>query len=236
VKTGLFFLLVACGHDSGHTPADSQAGDAITLDSSNATIDASPDAPACAQGCNAPPAPTCADPMTLATADAAGTCDQGSCTYAVTTSTCAFGCAAGACKPDPCANVTCDTPPSPTCSSTSTLVSYGAGTCSAGTCHYASTPQTCAAGCLGSACVGPATNACGVCDRDWQCNAALDHWSSFYDSGGLGCRDDRTGTTLRCNGSLDNNPDNSWMKTTWGMELIFGGVLGTHYVDCYPAT
>jgi hypothetical protein len=138
--------------------------------------------------------------------------------------------------PDPCAGVTCTTPPGPTCTNTATLVTYAStGTCSAGTCHYAATTQTCTQGCDVDACVTSATDACGVCDRDWQCDAALDHWSSFYDSDGLGCRDDRTGTTLRCNGSLDNDPDDSWMTTSWGMELLFGGVLGTHEVDCYPA-
>ena len=138
--------------------------------------------------------------------------------------------------PDPCAGVTCTTPPGPTCTSTTTLVTYAStGTCTAGTCHYATTTQTCTQGCDVDGCVTSATDACGVCDRDWQCDAALDHWTSFYDSDGLGCRDDRTGTTLRCNGSLDNNPDDSWMTTSWGMELLFGGVLGTHEVDCYPA-
>lgn len=137
--------------------------------------------------------------------------------------------------PDPCAGVTCTTPPAPTCSDAATLVTYAStGTCTAGTCQYAATTQACAQGCDGDACVSPATDACGVCDRDWQCDAALDPWSSFYDADGLGCRDDRTGTTLRCDGSLDNDPDDSWMTTSWGMELLFGGVLGTHEVDCYP--
>ena len=137
--------------------------------------------------------------------------------------------------PDPCAGVTCTTPPAAACTDAQTLVTYAAtGTCNAGTCNYAPSSQACDHGCYGSACVGAATNACGVCDRDWQCDAALDHWSSFYDSDGLGCMDDRTGTVLRCDGSLDNDPDDSWMKTTWGMELLFGGVLGTHEVDCYP--
>jgi hypothetical protein len=138
--------------------------------------------------------------------------------------------------PDPCAGVTCTTPPAAACSNLATLVTYAStGTCSAGTCQYAATMQTCTNGCDVSTCVGAATNACGVCDRDWQCDAALDHWSSFYDSDGLGCRDDRTGTTLRCNGSLDNDPDDSWTTTSWGMELVFGGVLGTHIVECDPA-
>jgi hypothetical protein len=236
VRTVFLLLLVACGHDHGHAPADSGASgaDAVVPD---ATVDATGDAaPTCTQACDSPPPPACADPMTLATSAPAGTCDHGSCTYAVTTSPCAFGCAAGACKPDPCANITCNAPPPPTCSNTATLVTYGAGTCSAGTCHYATTSQTCASGCFGTACVGATTNACGVCDRDWQCDAALDHWSSFYDSQGLSCVDDRTGTSLRCNGSLDNDPDDSWIKTTWGMQLIFGGVLGIHDVDCYPAS
>ena len=135
--------------------------------------------------------------------------------------------------PDPCAGVMCNTPPQATCSNTTTLISYSAtGTCSNGTCSYASTMQTCASGCDGDACVTSATDACGVCDRMWQCDAGLDQWSSIYDSSGLGCEDQRTGTTLRCDGDMDGG--GTWATTSFGMALYFPGLQGSVEVDCYP--
>jgi len=85
------------------------------------------------------------------------------------------------------------------------------------------------------------TDACGVCDRYWQCDAGLDHWTSITDSSGPGCADDRTGTTLRCNGQIDNPSEDSydqgtWNTTSYGMALTFGGINGfpSTEVDCYP--
>jgi len=87
------------------------------------------------------------------------------------------------------------------------------------------------------------TDACGVCDRVWQCDAGLDHWTSIDDSSGLGCADDRTGTTLRCNGQIDNPGEDSydqgtWSVTSYGMALVFGGINGfpSTEVDCYPGS
>ena len=135
-------------------------------------------------------------------------------------------------------------PPATTCKDSATLVTYASpGTCNPGTgaCSYAATPQTCTMGCFGQACVTSATDACGVCDRDWQCDAALDLWSSSADSSGLGCTDTRTGTTLRCNGQIDNPSQDSYGQGTWvttssGMVLTFGGINGFPSTDvtCTP--
>jgi hypothetical protein len=146
--------------------------------------------------------------------------------------------------PDLCAGVTCDTPPPPTCSTTSTtmLVTYSAtGTCSAGVCSYTSMIQTCAMGCNVDACVTSATDACGVCDRLWQCNPQLppDQWSSIYDSSGLGCEDQSNQIVLRCNGEVDDLGDDmygvaTWNTTSFGMALIFPSFDGSVEIDCDP--
>jgi hypothetical protein len=146
-----------------------------------------------------------------------------------------------AAQADPCAGVTCDSPPAATCSDSATLVTYSAGTCSAGSCSYSPATQACASGCYAGACVGAGTDACGMCDRVWQCDAGVDAWSSIYDSSGLGCADERTGTTVRCDGTF-GNPDEddydqgTWSTTSYGFELTFVGINGFPdvEVDCYP--
>jgi hypothetical protein len=47
--------------------------------------------------CDDPPAPICVSPTTLRTSSAGGTCGGSACTYAYTDTTCATGCAGGAC-------------------------------------------------------------------------------------------------------------------------------------------
>ena len=47
------------------------------------------------------------------------------------------------------------TPPASTCISTTTLRTYGAASCSAGACSFASTDAVCPAGCSAGACTGP---------------------------------------------------------------------------------
>ncbi|MCA9671731.1 MAG: hypothetical protein KC503_39300 [Myxococcales bacterium] len=82
--------------------------------------------------CNTPPSNTCKDANTLTVFTAPGSCNsQGSCAYASADVTCPFGCdgATGTCKGDPCATVTCDSPPNTQCYSTP-------GICSGGNCTY----------------------------------------------------------------------------------------------------
>src|SRR5690606_1681627 len=74
---------------------------------------------------------------------------------------CAHGCEAGACNADPCAGVSCNTPPEAAClADGTTLVSFApAGVCEADAgCSYERNEQSCAFGCADGAC-----NA-GVCD------------------------------------------------------------------------
>ena len=199
--------------------------------------------PCAAVTCASPPAASCADANTLTTYAATGTCAQGACAYTPTTSTCPFGCANGTCASDPCAGVVCNQAPASICSTIfpNTLDTYGAGTCSHGTCTYAPTMQTCDFGCYGNACVTAATDACGICDRMWQCDAGLDNWVSIADSNGLGCADLRTGTTAWCNGTFGNPSMDMWSQGTWsrstvGFNLLFVGTegFGDVEVDCYP--
>ena len=105
--------------------------------------------------CSAPPPATCVDDTTLRSYDPAGTCSDGACSYVSRDTTCAQGCADGACVGDPCAGVTCSAPPSPTCVDADDLRTYASsGTCSDGACSYDSSTITCQFGCAGGACVG----------------------------------------------------------------------------------
>jgi hypothetical protein len=65
---------------------------------------------------------------------------------------CAFGCSGGACNPDPCQGVTCNTPPDDVCLNGTTLRDYNAtGTCSGGSCSYGYNDVTCSYGCTSQA-------------------------------------------------------------------------------------
>lgn len=79
--------------------------------------------------CDAAPANVCISGSQLKAYDQVGSCNGGLCTYASQIIDCgAGGCANGACVTDPCANVTCDSPPSGCFASP--------GTCVNGSCTY----------------------------------------------------------------------------------------------------
>ena len=103
--------------------------------------------------CNAAPPPTCVGSASLRTYASSGSCNNGACTYSHTDSACANGCEAGACKVDPCAGVTCNKPPAPTCLNAATLRTPSAsGQCLVGECKYGSVDTVCASGCEAGAC------------------------------------------------------------------------------------
>lgn len=115
--------------------------------------------------CNAPPASVCRDATTLRRFVAPGTCAGGGCTYRAVEETCAIGCSAGACASDPCAGVTCASPPAPTCADGATLRTFvSPGRCAAGSCVYDASTRPCGGGCAAGACVAPT---CGgaTCDQ-----------------------------------------------------------------------
>ncbi|MDP3236177.1 MAG: hypothetical protein Q8N26_25535 [Myxococcales bacterium] len=96
--------------------------------------------------CNTPPAALCLNATTRRTFSAAGTCSGGACSYAPTDTPCTFGCnaASNQCNPDPCASVSCNSPPAADCFNSTTRRTYSAmGTCSGGTCSYAAQTFAC---------------------------------------------------------------------------------------------
>ncbi|HEY5376278.1 MAG TPA: SUMF1/EgtB/PvdO family nonheme iron enzyme [Polyangiaceae bacterium] len=146
--------------------------------------------------CTSPLAASCtgADGNTLTTFASNGTCSAGSCSYAPTNKTCPFGCANGACKPDPCAGVTCTTPPAAVCKTSAKATTYSAtGTCSAGTCSYAPTDTGCESN---KACAG--AGVCSVCKADSSCGASC----AACGTGTPKCKD--LGTTSQCVGCLSD--------------------------------
>ncbi len=65
--------------------------------------------------CDTPPSSFCADVDTLTVYDTPGTCTDGICDYTTHTEACEFGCADGACNPNPCDGVSCNEPPANVC-------------------------------------------------------------------------------------------------------------------------
>ncbi|MEO8874465.1 MAG: hypothetical protein ABI461_02670 [Polyangiaceae bacterium] len=72
-------------------------------------------------------------------------------------------------------------------------------------------------------------NACGICDRDWQCDAARDTWVS---DGTSACVDSRTGTTLSCDGTMLHG--GTWSGDSTGLVLGFDSFGSTVNVYCTP--
>ncbi len=106
--------------------------------------------------CDAPPVQRCQDASTLRTF-ATGACDSesGACRYPSTDLPCAFGCQGTVCRGDPCAGVSCTTPPAPLCLDPKTVRSYAqSGTCTAAQsqCVYEPTDAPCPSGCSEGRC------------------------------------------------------------------------------------
>ncbi len=115
-------------------------------------------------------------------------CTAGTCAYSTQDVTCANGCSNGQCQGDPCAGVSCNAPPPPTCANATTQrVFTDGGTCSAGDCGgypfqdvgcNSPPPASCTGGVLtthsatgacsqGSCSYAPSTSSC-----TFGCNAA----------------------------------------------------------------
>lgn len=177
--------------------------------------------------CNTPPASYCADASTLTVYDAPGTCSgSGACSYTTHNAFCSFGCGSGACSGNPCAGVTCTTPPANYCVSASTVRSYaGSGTCSGGTCSYTYSDTSCPYGCANGVCLNCVNDvdcgsgkwcsggSCVTCNSDQHCGAACSNCttSSGVCSGGTTCVqctiDSQCGAGRYCNGGTCANCD-----------------------------
>jgi hypothetical protein len=135
--------------------------------------------------CNSPPANFCSDSANLQAYDLPGTCTNGACAYTNHEEFCLYGCVLGACEGDPCQGVTCSTPPAKYCAGPNTLRTFaGPGTCTAGSCSYASSDSTCPFGCLNGVCKDCAVQSdcatgswcnsgtCTMCNTDLHCGSA----------------------------------------------------------------
>ncbi len=127
--------------------------------------------------CRSPPVSACVDSKTLKRFNSLGTCTEstGACQYESTLVTCEQGCVDGACRANPCAGLSCTTPPSAQCRDGVTRTVYAnPGVCGAsGACDYGATDVACDAGtsCQGGACIADsascnASNCAGCCVND----------------------------------------------------------------------
>jgi hypothetical protein len=186
--------------------------------------------------CTTPRAPVCLDATRLQTYDNPGVCNGGRCVYTQQTITCGSGgCAGNACQTDPCANVTCNTPPS---------VCYdAAGTCSQGSCSYPANRAACNDNdactdgdtCSGGVCSGvpklcntpePDTcrdaNTAAIHDRVGRCSAGACSYAVHYVSCPAGC------AAGACNPS-------GWTSMTSNSNQILMSVWGTSASSVWAA-
>jgi hypothetical protein len=149
--------------------------------------------------CNSPPAAICMGNVARSYANP-GTCNsgQGTCSYAPADQTCSFGCSGGLCSDDPCAGVTCNSPPATVCADPYNLRIYNSsGTCSGGGCTYTSTTSSCPNGCVGGACQPCNSTTCpnGCCrnnfceDSSYSCRTGGGACPLNACSGGRECID-----------------------------------------------
>ena len=135
--------------------------------------------------CTTPSASYCSDATHLTVYDTPGACSTGLCSYPSHVAFCQFGCVNGQCANDPCAGVSCSTPPASYCSGATTLhVSSPSGTCSNGACSYTGSDQSCQYGCSNGVCLNCSTQSdcgagkwcnsgsCATCSSDQHCGAS----------------------------------------------------------------
>jgi hypothetical protein len=76
---------------------------------------------------------------------------------------------------------------------------------------------------------GSGLDACGICDRAWQCDADDDMWTS---SGSTACVNSRTGTQLNCDGTMQSG--GTWSGDSSELILAFPSFSSTVDVTCTP--
>jgi hypothetical protein len=163
--------------------------------------------PCGASACDDPPDNYCLDANHAHMFQSLGTCDSGTCSYQSADVYCAFGCDSNGCKPDPCAGVSCDTPPAAYCADASTRRTYSpAVACVMGRCPYLATDTTCQYGCenglcRGDPCLGTNCDDSNPCTAD-SCNSSTGQCSHQASNNGQACTNSSSGECPRgtCNG------------------------------------
>lgn len=118
--------------------------------------------------CTTPPGSICLDAKSLRTWNAPGSCSNGVCSYTSTDSVCPGQCSNDACVSNPCAGVTCTTPPGTTCVDAKSLRTWKApGVCSNGVCSYTFQDSVCPGKCQNNSC----TTGCNQCTGGICCDS-----------------------------------------------------------------
>lgn len=142
--------------------------------------------------CDTPPADYCVDADHVLQHQPLGSCDSGACAYQDAVVFCPFGCYSGACRPDPCGNVSCDNPPPPVCVNSNTRrASSPTGDCVDGTCQYMAATYTCDYGCVDglcrdNPCLGTNCDDGNDCTND-SCNPQSGQCSHLAVGGAIPC-------------------------------------------------
>ncbi len=111
--------------------------------------------------CDSPPTNYCLDDQ-LRTFDSSGICQDGICSYQYHDVACDTGCEHGECTDDPCAGMTCVSPPADKCEDNVAVTYSTQGSCDKGTCEYEEARANCADTCFsGQCCTNNDHTACG---------------------------------------------------------------------------
>ena len=169
--------------------------------------------PCAGVSCSTAPANYCTDEDHLEVFSAPGACQNGTCEYPHHNEFCTHGCSQGVCEGDPCQGVSCTTPPANSCAASDTLLKYSSpGTCSNGSCQYASSTVFCQYGCANGVCKECQTQA--DCAGGAWCNAGVCELCNTNQHCGTNCTDctslspakicDASGSTcIECNVDSD---------------------------------
>jgi hypothetical protein len=198
--------------------------------------------------CDTAPENVCISSSQLKTYDQVGACNGGLCTYASHVITCgAGGCSNGACVTDPCANVTCNSPPSGcfaaqgTCSNGSCTYPYADGA-SCNDSNACTSSDSCQSGvCLGvpKTCNTPPPNVCEnattlkVYATSGACSAGTCSYSYGYASCAGGCSANHcnatgwtvmtSNVTVQLNTVWASSPTSAWAGGSAGTLVYYNG-------------
>ncbi len=113
--------------------------------------------------CDTPPASFCRGGK-LRVFESQGVCDRGACSYSYQDIECTEGCEQGQCIGDPCAGISCKTPPARHCQDDELVVWDTIGRCDVGACDYNSQIVDCGSRRVDGACEGENPCAFMACD------------------------------------------------------------------------
>lgn len=184
--------------------------------------------------CDAPPVNTC-ESGGLRTFDSQGTCKSGECDYVSHLVDC--DCVDGECITDPCASVTCNSPPAATCNGTTYRTFEANGECNAGSCDYAHRDESCYA-CGAEGCYCPAGTevsggSCSGCEGSTYSATTNAESCTPHTQCGAGYYVSRFGTPT-ANQQCSECPDGKYNQATNASSCTPHTLCSAPYVEATP--